>query len=491
MNTNHAQLSGSSFHSRIQQTLADVDAEFNRLQTSLTFFIFEVIFAGYVLLNLALIAEHFLMPSLLNIARRYRLSRDVTGIVVAIGNSVPELTTTMLSFMKHGVKMTEFGIASNIGCAVLTITVVPSVAILATLGKITLPSKLEAVQQSKKKLALEAEIKQRIMMITIYRDMGFFILALIVYDVILMKGIIYFYEACLIFGMLALYTLSIAGVNRYSKVIEKKMMRRPKFMQESERNNQEGEMEVIMVQRREIELSTYENPQEEHLDEIMQQKHLHQDECDSLLTDEQQPRDSKSDSHGGEQAPEGKVLHYLEIACSPTLTVLRHVLPLEKLPEVAFLVIVCIFFIATDFILTVVSVFSVYTRLSHVLIALIVIAWGSSPIELINLVIAAKRNELQLGLTSVLSGVVLAFYLLIPMAMLFKMAHRGTHEIQILQPIHSSHMLIYPALLVAFLSLAIYAKTGMKLGRGSAGGLLALYGGYMAWMAYALRNDPL
>lgn len=85
-----------------------------------------------MLLNLALIAEHFLMPSLMNISRRYGMSRDLTGIIVAVGNSVPELTTTILSFLKHGVKMTEFGLASNIGSAVFTITVVPAVAILAT-----------------------------------------------------------------------------------------------------------------------------------------------------------------------------------------------------------------------------------------------------------------------------------------------------------------------------------------------------------------------
>jgi Ca2+/Na+ antiporter len=75
------------------------------------------------------------MPSLLAIAKRYKLSRDITGIVVAIGNSVPELTTTMLSFMKHGVKMTEFGVASNVGCAIFSITVVPATAILLTMKK--------------------------------------------------------------------------------------------------------------------------------------------------------------------------------------------------------------------------------------------------------------------------------------------------------------------------------------------------------------------
>lgn len=117
------------------ETLTEFDSEFIKLQASQEFFLFEVLFALYVLLNIALIAEHFLMPSLLAIARRYKLSRDITGIVVAVGNSVPELTTTMLSFMKHGVKMTEFGVASNVGCAIFSITVVPATAILLTMKK--------------------------------------------------------------------------------------------------------------------------------------------------------------------------------------------------------------------------------------------------------------------------------------------------------------------------------------------------------------------
>lgn len=61
------------------------------------------------------------------------MSRDLTGILVAIGNLVPELTTTILSFLKHGVKMTEFGVACNMGISILVITVIPAVAILITL----------------------------------------------------------------------------------------------------------------------------------------------------------------------------------------------------------------------------------------------------------------------------------------------------------------------------------------------------------------------
>lgn len=56
---------------------------------------------------------------------------------MAVGNLVPELTTTILSFLRHGVKMTEFGVACNVGGSVLVITVVPVVAILLTSGSTT------------------------------------------------------------------------------------------------------------------------------------------------------------------------------------------------------------------------------------------------------------------------------------------------------------------------------------------------------------------
>lgn len=62
----------------------------------------------------------------------------MTGIIVAFGNLIPDITTTVQSFMRHGVKMTEFGIACNIGVSVFVITVVPAVVVL-----LTMESKLE------------------------------------------------------------------------------------------------------------------------------------------------------------------------------------------------------------------------------------------------------------------------------------------------------------------------------------------------------------
>lgn len=54
----------------------------------------------------------------------------MTGILVALGNLIPELAMTVLSFLQHGVKMTEFAVACNIGCGSFALTCVPAVAIL-------------------------------------------------------------------------------------------------------------------------------------------------------------------------------------------------------------------------------------------------------------------------------------------------------------------------------------------------------------------------
>jgi Ca2+/Na+ antiporter len=101
---------------------------FNSLQQYPSFFALELFAMLYIMVVLALIADEFLMPSLKNIAKRYKLSKDLTGFIVAIGNLVPELTTTILSFLRHGVKMTEFAIATNIGASLFAITIVPAVA---------------------------------------------------------------------------------------------------------------------------------------------------------------------------------------------------------------------------------------------------------------------------------------------------------------------------------------------------------------------------
>ena len=176
-------------------------------------------------------------------------------------------------------------------------------------------------------------------------------------------------------------------------------------------------------------------------------------------------------------------MHYLELICWPTIKLLDAILPLKRFPELAFLICLLVFFVSVDFILTVVSVLSIYTHLSHVLLALTLISWGSSPIELINLAIANTKGELQMGLTSVLSGIVLAFYIILPAAIIYKLNRRQSHEIQILQPVHSSHLMFFPALLLTLVTFLVFHHSGMKFTNFHSWTLIASYLIYVGYMS--------
>ena len=281
------------------------------------------------------------------------------------------------------------------------------------------------------------------MMITIYRDLGFFMLSLVIYDLLLSKGVIYFFEVCLLLGMTVLYAISIYLTNSYTKtqLAKQSIQKQDVIIQKRELEygkDRTSELHQPGTHSLEFEVESMEEEESNVL--ISKKERTSLCERSDRMSVDDCPKEAVSHSEScngelqqvGERESQSRVLLILERLCWPALTILHFTLPIETLPEFSFLAIVGLFFLATDFILTVVSVFSVYSHLSHILIALTVISWGSSPIELINLVIANRKNELQMGLTSILSGIVLAFFVIIPLAMIFKMMRRSTHELQIL-----------------------------------------------------------
>ena len=137
----------------------------------------------------------------------------MTGIVVAIGNLIPELTTTILSFMRHGVKMTEFGVACNLGSACFTITVVPAVAFLLTQGKSKPVEKQQTLSEKKEETSY--------CLATFIRDISFFVASLILYDIFLLNGVIHLSEAVFISGFLVIYIFIIIQMNRANEVNQK------------------------------------------------------------------------------------------------------------------------------------------------------------------------------------------------------------------------------------------------------------------------------
>lgn len=154
----------------------------------------------YIMMLLALIADEFLMPSLKNIAKRYKLSKDLTGFIVAIGNLVPELTTTILSFLRHGVKMTEFAIATNVGASLFAMTVVPAVA--ASFAPPMTRKELEGGQRK----GLDP--------LTFFRDLGFFVFSLIFYTFAFANGVCSFINCCILISLVFVYLYIVALMNK-------------------------------------------------------------------------------------------------------------------------------------------------------------------------------------------------------------------------------------------------------------------------------------
>jgi Ca2+/Na+ antiporter len=101
----------------------------------------ECFITVYLLMSQGVMADKFLLPSMLNICKKYSLSKPIGGVLIAVGVSIPELTATMLSFQRHGVKMTEFGLALVIGGLAFATSMIPVVAYLLNFGlKVKRPS---------------------------------------------------------------------------------------------------------------------------------------------------------------------------------------------------------------------------------------------------------------------------------------------------------------------------------------------------------------
>ena len=62
------------------------------------------------------------------------MSATIAGILIAFGIAVPELAVTLLSFQRHGIKMTEFGLANVFGSVAFCTTFVPAFAYLINYG---------------------------------------------------------------------------------------------------------------------------------------------------------------------------------------------------------------------------------------------------------------------------------------------------------------------------------------------------------------------
>ena len=103
---------------------------------------------------------------------------------------------------------------------------------------------------------------------------------------------------------------------------------------------------------------------------------------------------------------------------------MKHVMPVSSFPELALFLIFFIVYWMCEFILTVFNVFSVYTGLGHFLVGLTLMVWGSDNLEMVNMAIAMKNQDLELGMTAILACQVICLLLVVPLACLMRMYAR-------------------------------------------------------------------
>jgi Ca2+/Na+ antiporter len=96
-------------------------------------------------------------------------------------------------------------------------------------------------------------------------------------------------------------------------------------------------------------------------------------------------------------------MHMIEKFCCLIIWPLSKVLPVDSIPELAIvLVFICIFFMV-EFIVMVMNVFSAYTGISHFIVGITLMVWGSDNMEMLNLAVSTAKGYEELGLTAVLS----------------------------------------------------------------------------------------
>ena len=122
----------------------------------------------------------------------------------------------------------------------------------------------------------------------------------------------------------------------------------------------------------------------------------------------------------------------IEKFCFIVIWPLSKIMPVDRLPELALAIVFVLIYLLCEFILTVFNVFSVYTGLSHFLVGLTLMVWGSDQLELINMAIAVKNKQCELGMTSVMSCQLICLIVIIPIAAIARMNSRSEYEIQVM-----------------------------------------------------------
>jgi Ca2+/Na+ antiporter len=118
-------------------------------------------------------------------------------------------------------------------------------------------------------------------------------------------------------------------------------------------------------------------------------------------------------------------MHMLEKICCLIIWPLNRIIPVKAIPELAVAMIFCCIFAMVEFIVLVMNVFSAYTGVSHFIVGITLMVWGSDNIEMLNLAVATAKGLEEIGFTAVLSSKVMCLTFVLPFACLSRMIEHG------------------------------------------------------------------
>jgi Ca2+/Na+ antiporter len=78
-------------------------------------------------------------------------------------------------------------------------------------------------------------------------------------------------------------------------------------------------------------------------------------------------------------------------------------LPYQEWPIFSTLMIFLVIYFMVEFIIIVMNVFSVYSGLSHFMVGVTLMVWGSDNMEMLNLAIAISKGEEEMATIAVIS----------------------------------------------------------------------------------------
>lgn len=162
------------------------------------FFLFIIVVSLYIL---SMVVDHFLIPTIYIVRDRLKLTDDQTGVLTSFISSAPELSVSMISLFlaikandaEMFAQIASMGPGAVIGSALFSVLFIV----------------WASAWYCKKPLTRHS----------VTRDMGYYILAIVVLYTVLMDKMVYRYEAAILLWLYILYTYIVSKRPQISKYL--------------------------------------------------------------------------------------------------------------------------------------------------------------------------------------------------------------------------------------------------------------------------------